>query len=182
MKDQSPHNTQVVEVPVKLSGTLRVSIPSHLDAEEFVQLALKQLSERISADTALGETGTVTYEYVADIWSPERQANVGEQMFDMQHDLSQNVSGAVVALKPRKGAFGENRYRSQIGAYVAEHDVYVTARCPRTGYERVIVNVRMNDGEPTVYVMDPSPDELLSEDGEVPLFAAAFPGMSFAIN
>lgn len=182
MTSSRANSSQTVEVPVSLNGILRVSIPSHMNAEEFLQRALEHFAEKLRTKSQLGETGEAAYSFDGEVWSTEDQAQLGDVLFEVQHDIAAQVSGAVVALKPRAGTFGENRFRSRVGAYVSEHDIYVTARCPQTDAERVLVNIRMTDGDPTVYVMDPATNEYDSVDGELPIFSATFPRMSYGVN
>lgn len=182
MTSTCPNSSHTVEIPVNLNGTLRISIPSHMNADEFLQRALDHFAEKLRTESKLGETGDAAYTFDGEVWSAEGKAQLGDVLFEVQHDIAAQVSGAVVALKPRAGTFGENRFRSRVGAYVSEHDIYITARCPQTDAERVLVNVRMTDGDPTVYVMDPATNEFDSVDGELPIFSATFPRMSYAVN
>ncbi|WP_439126042.1 MAG: hypothetical protein ACNJA3_29515 (plasmid) [Pseudomonas rhizophila] len=173
---------QSISLPVNFNGLLNVTIPPHVNAEEFCALALEQFKQLLQAETDMGETGEASFSFEGEVWSTEGQAQMGDLMFEVQHDLSMNVSGALVALKPRKGEFGSDRYRSRICAYVSEHDVYVTGRCPRTDAERVLVVVRMDASDPTVHVMNPSFDEDMNLHGQAPLVSVPFRGMSFALN
>lgn len=174
--------TKSVSIPVNLNGMLNVTLPSHVNAEEFCTRALDQFKRLLEAETKIGESGDVTFSFDGDVWSTEGQAQVGDLMFEVQHDMAMNVSGALVALKPRKGEFGADRYRSRICAYVSEHDVFVTGRCPQTDAERVLVVVRMDDSDPTVHVMNPSFEDAMAADGQAPLVSVPFRGMSFALN
>lgn len=174
--------TQSVAIPVNLNGTLNVTLPAHLNSEEFAARALEHFKRMIEAETQMGESGDSAFSFEGDVWSTEGQAQVGDLMFEVQHDMSMNVSGALVALKPREGQFGADRYRSRICAYVSMHDVYVTGRCPQTDAERVLVVVRMDDSDPTVHVMNPSFQDASAVEGQAPLVSVPFRGMSFALN
>lgn len=175
-------SNQTVSIPVNLNGMLNVNLPAHVDPDEFCARALEQFKRMLASETEMGESGEATFSFDGDVWSTEGQAQVGDLMFEVQHDLSMNVSGALVALRPRKGQFGADRYRSRICAYVAEHDVYVTGRCPQTDAERVMCVVRMDDGEPTVHVMNPSFEDSFELDGQAPMVSVPFRGLSFALN
>jgi hypothetical protein len=95
--------------------------------------------------------------------------------------LNLNVTGAAVALRPKKGEFGANRYFSRLAAYVTADDVYITARNPQNDLERVLVSVRMDSAVPTVHVMSPATDDLVSPQ-IAPLFSVPYPGMSSMLN
>lgn len=177
-RDQS----QTVSIPVNLNGMLNVTLPPHVNADEFCARALEQFKRLLEAESEMGESGDATFSFDGDVWSTEGQAQVGDLMFEVQHDLSMNVSGALVALKARKGEFGADRYRSRICAYVSEYDVYVTGRCPQTDSERVLVVVRMDDCEPTVHVMNPASEDALGSEGQAPLVSVPFRGLSFGLN
>ncbi|HDS0957069.1 hypothetical protein [Pseudomonas putida] len=182
MDNPAANQAQSISIPVNLNGMLNVTLPSHVDAQEFCARALEQFKRMLEVETAMGESGEATYSFDGDVWSTEGQAQVGDLMFEVQHDLAMNVSGALVALKPRKGEFGANRYRSRICAYVSEHDVYVTGRCTQTDAERVLVSVRMDGSNPTVHVMNPSFAEDMDVEGQVPLVSIPFSGLAIALN
>lgn len=174
--------SQVIEIPVNMNGTLRVTVPAHMSQDEFREVALERFKQRLNAEVALGESGVATYAFAGEVWGTEGQAQVGNLMFEVQHDLAQNISGAVVALKPRAGEFGANRYRSRVCAYVSEHEVYVTAADPQSGSERVLVTARMEGSDVMVHVMNPSGEDAFSETGMTPLASIPFLGLASALN
>ncbi|MBM5458925.1 hypothetical protein H8F21_15265 [Pseudomonas sp. P66] len=182
MNQTATNQSQSISIPVNLNGMLNVTLPAHVNADEFCARALEQFKRMIELETGMGESGEATFSFDGDVWSTEGQAQVGDLMFEVQHDLAMNVSGALVALKPRQGEFGADRYRSRICAYVSEHDVYVTGRCSQTDAERVLVSIRMDGSDPTVHVMNPSFHEDMDLEGQVPLVSVPFRGMSIALN
>lgn len=181
MTSMPQETNQTLEIPVNLNGVLRVKVPAHLNAEEFRALALQQFTQMLNSQVDMGESGEATFNFEADIWSTDGQANVADLLFDVQHDLNLNVTGAAVALRPKKGEFGANRYFSRLAAYVTEDDVYITARNPQNDLERVLVSVRMDSAVPTVHVMKPTDDDLGSPE-IAPLFSIPFPGLSCMLN
>jgi hypothetical protein len=181
MTIQTTDTTQTLEIPVSINGVLRVTVPPHLNAEEFRALALQRFSQMLETQVGMGESGEPTFGFAGDVWSTEGQSQVADLLFDVQHDLHLNVTGASVALRPKAGEFGANRYRSRLAAYVTEHDVYITGRNPQNDVERVLVSVRMDSAVPTVHVMNPADDDYVSTE-LAPLFSVPFPGMSSMLN
>ncbi|RRV05454.1 hypothetical protein EGJ28_21180 [Stutzerimonas xanthomarina] len=173
---------QVIEIPVNMNGTLRVNVPTNMSAEQVQGLALERFRRMLNEELLLGEAGEASCQFDGAVWGTEGQAQVGELMFEVQHDMALNVSGAAVALRPRDGEFGANRFRSRVCAYVAEHEVYVTAADPSNGSERVLVTARMEGGDVIVHVMDPSGDDAYMETGMTPIASIPFPGLASALN
>lgn len=182
MTDRTAVDDELLEIPINLAGLLKIRVPGHLNPEEFRSRALAQFKKLLGTQYEMGESCEATFAYEGDAWSLCDQVQAADRLFDVQHDLSMNVTGASVALRPRPGEFGENRYRGRIGAYVSEFDVFVTARCPTTDAERVLVNVRMEDGNPTVHVMDASSPESADSAGQAPLVSVPFFNLAFALN
>lgn len=181
MNAENDQTSQTLEIPVNINGVLRVQVPAHANAEEFRALALQQFSQLLDRHVGMGESGEASFNFTGDVWSTEGQTKATDVMFEVQHDLALNVSGATVALRPQNGDFGADRYRSRLTAYVTEHDVYITGRNPQNDMERVIVSVRMDSAVPTVHVMNPADDDLVSTE-LAPLFSVPFPGMSCMLN
>jgi hypothetical protein len=181
MNADNSETSQTLEIPVNINGVLRVQVPAHANEEEFRALALQQFTQMLDRQVGMGESGEATFEFAGDAWSTEGQFKDADLMFEVQHDLSLNMSGASVALRPQAGDFGADRYRSRLTAYVTEHDVYITGRNPQNDMERVLVSVRMDSAVPTVHVMNPIDDDLVSS-ALAPLFSVPFPGMSCMLN
>lgn len=175
-------SAQVIEIPVNMNGTLRVSVPCNMSAEEVQELALERFKRMLNEELLLGEAGEASCQFDGAVWGTEGQAQVGELMFEVQHDMALNVSGAAVALRPRDGEFGAKRYRSRVCAYVAEHEVYLTATEPSTGSERILVSARMEGGDVIVHVMNPSGEDAYSEAGLTPVASIPFAGLAAALN
>lgn len=100
-------SAQVIEIPVNMNGTLRVSIPSNMCAEQVQELALARFKRMLHEELRLGEVGDAHCQFDGAVWGTEGQAQVGDLMFEVQHDMDLNVSGASVALRPRDGEFGQ---------------------------------------------------------------------------
>lgn len=182
MSNSQVAENQVIEIPVNMNGVLRVTLPPHMSEDDFRELAMERFTQSLKNEVLLGESGEATYSFDGEVWGTEGQAQVGNLMFEVQHDLAQNISGAVVALKPRAGGFGANRYRSRVCAYVSEHEVYVTAFDPKVGAERVLTTARMEGDDVVVHVMNPTGEDAHSSGEMTPLASIPFSGLASALN
>lgn len=49
--------TQSISLPVNFNGVLNVTLPAHVNVEEFCAMALAQFQQLLQAETSMGETG-----------------------------------------------------------------------------------------------------------------------------
>lgn len=182
MSHSSSQSNQVVEVPVNISGILTIKVPSNMCAKELTSIALQKLNRLLVEEIALGESAQACASFSGRACSPGLLVEECELMFEVQTDMSMNVTGAEVALKPRVGQFGAGRYRASITSYVSEHEVYITGRSPQSNGEQVLVMVRMDEGCPVVHVMDPRAEDAYGISGLAPVHSVPFPALAVALN
>lgn len=174
-------NEKVLDIPVNLNGILKVSVGDGISPEDIEALAVAAFTKMLRKDLKLGEGSGSTASFVGESWSTAGQARVGDLQFEVRHDLALQTSGAMVALAPAPGAYGANRYRAKVTAYVSREAVFITARDARTDGEKIMVAVTMESGEPTVSVMDPNAEDEFSATHQ-PIYSTSFPGMSCSLN
>lgn len=182
MSYSSFQSDQIVEVPVNISGALTIKVPSNMCAKQVTSIALEKLSRMLEEEIAIGESAQASASFSGRACSPNLQVEECALMFEVQTDMSMNVTGAEVALKPRVGQFGVDRYRAFITSYVTEHEVYITGRGPQSDGERVLVMVRMDQGCPVVHVMDPIAEDAYGITGLAPVHSVPFPALALALN
>lgn len=170
-----------IEVPVNLNGVLRVRKPKNLTVAEASAMAVQAFQGQINRPHTFGESGQNGYVFEGNAWSTEGHARIGNLGIEVRHDVVMGVSGAMVALAPAEGAYGADRFRCRVTAYVTRDAAYITARDPRNDCERVMCLVNITDGDVTAHVMEPSGNDNHCDEVE-PAVSVRFRNMCSALN
>lgn len=67
MDNPAANQAQSISIPVNLNGMLNVTLPSHVDAQEFCARALEQFKRMLEVETPMGESGEATYSFDGDV-------------------------------------------------------------------------------------------------------------------
>lgn len=179
------HNGQTgsdfVEVPVIVSGILRVAKNSSLSRHEIEALALENIRAVLAQTHRYAESIGSTYTFENEIRRADTPAIDRDLRYEVRHDHALSVSGAGVAIAPAVGTFGADRLRARITAYVAQGGAFITALDPLNNSERVLCMVNVTEGDIACHVMEPDGDDSLAEEA-TPGVTVIFPRLCISLN
>jgi len=147
--------------------------------DEAERIAINRFNSRLAQPFHLGESVDTSARFEGEAWGESGNAKVGDLQFEVHHNQSTGVSGAMVALAPADGTFGANRLRARVSAYVSRETVFITARKPHTDDEQVMAAVQIVDGELTAFLVNP---EATDQPGQSAEQFVRFPNYTTQVN
>jgi hypothetical protein len=170
-----------VEVPVTVSGILRIAKNSSLTRVQMEELAVENFRALLAQTQNYTESAISTYEFDGQLRRNDEMALERDLRYEVRHDNALSVSGGGVAIAPAAGTFGADRLRARITAYVAPDGAYITARDPLNDSERVLCMVNVTEGDIACHVMEPRGDDGLAEEA-TPGVTVVFPNLCVSLN
>jgi len=170
-----------VEVPVNISGVLRIAKNASLSREQIEELAIANLRSLLAQTHNYGNSLRSTYTYENDIRRADGPSIERDLRYEVRHDHALSVSGGCVAIAPTAGTFGADRLRARITAYVTPDGAFITARDPLNDSERVLCMVNVSEGDIACHVMEPGGDDSLAEEA-TPRVTVVFPNLCISLN
>jgi hypothetical protein len=170
-----------VEVPVTVSGILRIAKNSSLSRDQIEDLAIANFRELLAQKQNYSESVGSSYTFESQVRRIDGPAIEDDLRYEVRHDHALSVSGGGVAIAPAAGTFGANRLRARITAYVAADGAYITARDPLNDSERVLCMVNVTEGEIACHVMEPGGEDSLAEEA-TPQVTIMFPNLCVSLN